>query len=149
MVMDKIALTLLVIGGINWGCVGLFQFDLVAFACGGSASLISRIVYTLWACPPCGASPCCFAWGTANKFFLSSQRPGAAASGNFFAHFFSFGGQNRTTPCPVAGRGRRTAVLAGKSLDGGIHRMELWTMVLTGGVGAAAIKLLDHVIQWG
>ena len=45
--MDKIALTLLVIGGINWGCVGLFQFDLVAFACGGSASLISRIVYTL------------------------------------------------------------------------------------------------------
>lgn len=27
--------------------------------------------------------------------------------------------------------------------------MELWTMVLTGGVGAAAIKLLDHVIQWG
>ena len=46
-VMDKIALTLLVIGGINWGCVGLFQFDLVAFACGGSASLISRIVYTL------------------------------------------------------------------------------------------------------
>ena len=47
MVMDKIALTLLVIGGINWGCVGLFQFDLVAFACGGSASLISRIVYTL------------------------------------------------------------------------------------------------------
>ena len=46
-VMDKIALTLLVIGGINWGCVGLFQFDLVAFASGGSASLISRIVYTL------------------------------------------------------------------------------------------------------
>lgn len=34
-------------------------------------------------------------------------------------------------------------------MDGGIHRMELWTMVLTGGVGAAAIKLLDHVIQWG
>lgn len=27
--------------------MGLFQFDLVAFACGGSASLISRIVYTL------------------------------------------------------------------------------------------------------
>ena len=57
-VMDKIALTLLVIGGINWGCVGLFQFDLVAFACGGSASLISRIVYTLvglsavWCVPP-------------------------------------------------------------------------------------------------
>ena len=45
--MDKIALTLLIIGGLNWGSVGLFQFDLVAFACGGSASMISRIIYTL------------------------------------------------------------------------------------------------------
>ena len=47
MLMDKIALTLLIIGGLNWGSVGLFQFDLVAFACGGSASMISRIIYTL------------------------------------------------------------------------------------------------------
>lgn len=47
MIMDKIALTLLIIGGLNWGSVGLFGFDLVAFACGGSASLISRAVYTL------------------------------------------------------------------------------------------------------
>ena len=46
-VMDKIALTLLVIGGINWGCVGLFQFDLVAWIFGGSGSLLARIVYTL------------------------------------------------------------------------------------------------------
>ena len=45
--MDKIALTLLIIGGLNWGSVGLFQFDLVAFACGGSASMISRVIYTL------------------------------------------------------------------------------------------------------
>ena len=45
--MDKIALTLLIIGGLNWGSVGLFQFDLVDFACGGSASVISRIIYTL------------------------------------------------------------------------------------------------------
>ena len=47
MLMDRIALTLLIIGGLNWGSVGLFQFDLVAFACGGSDSMISRIVYTL------------------------------------------------------------------------------------------------------
>ena len=47
MLMDKIALTLLIIGGLNWGSVGLFQFDLVAFACGGSASMISRVIYTL------------------------------------------------------------------------------------------------------
>ena len=43
--MDKIALTLLVIGGINWGCVGLFQFDLVAYLFGGQAALVSRIIY--------------------------------------------------------------------------------------------------------
>ena len=44
--MDKIALTILIIGGLNWGSIGLFQFDLVAFACGGSASMISRSIYT-------------------------------------------------------------------------------------------------------
>ena len=47
MLMDRIALTLLIIGGLNWGSVGLFQFDLVAFACGGSDSMISRVIYTL------------------------------------------------------------------------------------------------------
>ena len=47
MVMDRIALTLLIIGGLNWGSVGLFQFDLVAFACGGADSMISRVIYTL------------------------------------------------------------------------------------------------------
>ena len=47
MVMDKIALTLLIIGGLNRGSVGLFQFDLVAFACGGAGSLVSRVVYAL------------------------------------------------------------------------------------------------------
>jgi uncharacterized membrane protein YuzA (DUF378 family) len=45
--VDRIALTLLIIGGVNWGSVGLFQFDLVAFACGGAASMVSRVVYTL------------------------------------------------------------------------------------------------------
>lgn len=45
--MDWIALTLLVIGGINWGLVGLFQFDLVAAIFGGSDSILSRIIYTL------------------------------------------------------------------------------------------------------
>ena len=41
------ALTLVVIGAINWGSIGLFGFDLVAFLFGGSASAISRVVYTL------------------------------------------------------------------------------------------------------
>lgn len=45
--LDKIAMLLLIIGGINWGLVGIFQFDLVAFLFGGSAAIISRIVYVL------------------------------------------------------------------------------------------------------
>ena len=45
--LDKIALTLLVIGGINWGSVGLFQFDIVAFLAGGQSGVISRIIYVV------------------------------------------------------------------------------------------------------
>ncbi|MBQ9673107.1 MAG: DUF378 domain-containing protein [Ruminococcus sp.] len=43
--LDKIALTLLIIGGINWGLVGIFQFDLVAFIFGGQTGVLSRIIY--------------------------------------------------------------------------------------------------------
>ncbi len=46
-VLDRIALALIVIGGINWGLFGIFRFDLVAFLCGGQASVVSRIIYTL------------------------------------------------------------------------------------------------------
>ena len=42
----KISLALLIIGGLNWGLVGLLNFDLVAFIFGGG-SLLARIVYTL------------------------------------------------------------------------------------------------------
>lgn len=45
--LDRIALLLLVIGGINWGLIGIFQFDLVAFIFGGSAAILSRIIYVL------------------------------------------------------------------------------------------------------
>jgi len=45
--LDWIALTLLVVGGVNWGLVGLFQFDLVAEIFGGQSAMLSRIVYTL------------------------------------------------------------------------------------------------------
>ena len=45
--LDKIALTLLVIGGLNWGSIGLFQFDLVAWIFGGQTGIVSRIVYVL------------------------------------------------------------------------------------------------------
>ena len=45
--MDTIALILSIIGSINWGLVGIFQFDLVAWLFGGQGSVISRIIYTL------------------------------------------------------------------------------------------------------
>ena len=45
--LDRIALVLAIIGGLNWGMVGLFKFDLVAWLCGGSGSLISRTIYTV------------------------------------------------------------------------------------------------------
>ena len=44
---DKLALLLTVIGAVNWGSIGLFQFDLVAGLFGGQGSVISRIIYTL------------------------------------------------------------------------------------------------------
>ena len=56
---DKIALILTVIGGINWGLIGFFQFDLVAFICGGSTEAWSAVSSTRWwVWPLCGASPC-------------------------------------------------------------------------------------------
>ena len=45
--MDTVALLLAIIGAINWGLVGFFRFDLVAWLFGGQASLLSRIIYTL------------------------------------------------------------------------------------------------------
>lgn len=44
---DWAALTLVIIGAINWGLIGFFQFDLVAMLFGGMGALISRIVYAL------------------------------------------------------------------------------------------------------
>lgn len=45
--IDKIALILAIIGGLNWGSIGIFKFDLVAWICGGQGSLVARIIYTL------------------------------------------------------------------------------------------------------
>ena len=47
MVIDKIALTLAIIGALNWGSVGLFGFDCVAFLFGGQIGMLSRVIYTL------------------------------------------------------------------------------------------------------
>lgn len=47
MILDKIALALAIIGALNWGSVGLFAFDLVAFLCGGQMAVLSRVIYAL------------------------------------------------------------------------------------------------------
>ena len=47
MIMDKIALILAIIGGLNWGSIGIFGFDAVAFLFGGANSAMSRVIYTL------------------------------------------------------------------------------------------------------
>ena len=46
MFIDRIALILVIVGALNWGSVGLFSFDLVAWLCGGQAAIFSRIIYT-------------------------------------------------------------------------------------------------------
>ena len=46
-VLDKIALILAIIGGLNWGSIGIFRFDIVAALFGGQDSMVSRIIYTL------------------------------------------------------------------------------------------------------
>ena len=45
--MDTLALIISIIGSINWGLVGIFQFDLVAWLFGGQGAVISRIIYTV------------------------------------------------------------------------------------------------------
>ncbi len=45
--MDTLSLILLIIGSLNWGLVGIFQFDLVAAIFGGMSGVVSRIIYTV------------------------------------------------------------------------------------------------------
>ena len=47
MFLDRIALVLTILGAINWGSIGIFSFDIVAWIFGGQGALLSRIIYTL------------------------------------------------------------------------------------------------------
>ena len=47
MFLDKIALAVAIIGGVNWGSIGLFNLDLVALICGGSGTWLARIIYVV------------------------------------------------------------------------------------------------------
>lgn len=45
--LDRISLILVIIGAVNWGAIGLFQFDIVSWLFGGQDAIVSRIIYTL------------------------------------------------------------------------------------------------------
>ena len=45
--LDRTSLVITILGAINWLLVGLFQFDLVAYICGGQAAVVSRVIYTI------------------------------------------------------------------------------------------------------
>lgn len=45
--LDRISLVLVIVGAVNWGAIGLFQFDLVSWLFGGQDAILSRIIYTL------------------------------------------------------------------------------------------------------
>ena len=47
MIMDRIALIISIIGALYWGSIGLFQFDIVAWLCGGVGTIAARIIYTV------------------------------------------------------------------------------------------------------
>ncbi len=47
MILNKIALIIAIIGTLNWGLVGLFSFDAVAWISGGADTVIARIIYTV------------------------------------------------------------------------------------------------------
>ena len=44
---NKLALALLIIGGLNWGAIGIFKFDIVAWIFGGQDAIVSRIIFTI------------------------------------------------------------------------------------------------------
>ena len=46
-IVDRVALVLGIIGALNWGVVGLFRFDCVAFLFGGQTGAVSRVIYAL------------------------------------------------------------------------------------------------------
>ncbi|MBQ3489944.1 MAG: DUF378 domain-containing protein [Clostridia bacterium] len=45
--LDRLALILTIVGALNWGSIGLFRFDIVAWIFGGQDAILSRIIYTV------------------------------------------------------------------------------------------------------
>ena len=46
-IIDRIALILVIVGALNWGSIGLFRFDIVAWLFGGQLAAVSRVIYAL------------------------------------------------------------------------------------------------------
>ena len=53
-IIDRIALILTIIGGINWGTIGIFKFDIVAWICGGQDAVFARIIFIRYPFPAFG-----------------------------------------------------------------------------------------------
>ena len=47
MIIDRLALILAIVGALNWGSIGLFGFDIVAWLCGGQDALLSRVIFAV------------------------------------------------------------------------------------------------------
>ena len=47
MILDRIALALTIIGALNWGSIGLFNFDIVSWIFPGTSYVIARVIFTL------------------------------------------------------------------------------------------------------
>lgn len=45
--LDKLCLILVIIGALNWGSIGIFQFDFISWMFGGPGAMVSRVIYTL------------------------------------------------------------------------------------------------------
>ncbi len=45
--LDRIALILVIVGALNWGGIGIFEFDAVAWLFGGQTAILARVIYTL------------------------------------------------------------------------------------------------------
>ena len=47
MILDRIVLILIIIGALNWGSIGIFGFDAVAWISGGEMTMVARVIFTL------------------------------------------------------------------------------------------------------
>lgn len=65
-ILYKIALVLLIIGGLNWGLVGIFEFNAVGWLLGGSASWLSRAVFIIVGLAAIVSIPALFASDSGN-----------------------------------------------------------------------------------